>query len=79
MKMRLMLVAAALLMTTACGYRGGLERPPPIWGEDRAEYDAQQKAKAEQAQKDAEAKAARQQQQTVTLPPPAQPTPPRPQ
>jgi predicted small lipoprotein YifL len=30
----LFLVMAALALT-ACGVRGSLERPPPVWGEDQ--------------------------------------------
>jgi len=28
------LAALAALVLSGCGVRGGLERPPPIWGED---------------------------------------------
>lgn len=47
----IVLVAVVALMTTACGYRGGLERPAPLWGPERAKWEAEQKAKAEAEEK----------------------------
>ncbi len=37
----LVLVALSALAVTACGLRGSLERPPPLWGEpaETAETD----------------------------------------
>jgi predicted small lipoprotein YifL len=36
--------ALALLMAlVACGIKDDLDRPPPLWGEARAEYEARQR------------------------------------
>ena len=56
----------------ACGLRGGLETPPPQFGDARRQYDAELKAKADAAEK---AKAA-QERQTVTIPAPSSPNQP---
>ena len=45
---------------TACGLKGGLEQPPPIWGDARTKYEADQKAKAEAAEKAQKAQEAQQ-------------------
>jgi hypothetical protein len=84
-------VAATLVFLGACGLRGGLERPVPMWGnppnegplDPRSIKEAEAKAKAEKERKAAEDAAARQQQQQqlqqqVTPPTPTPtPTPPR--
>lgn len=41
---RLLLAACALSLLAGCGLRGGLDRPPPLWGEDRAAYERDQEA-----------------------------------
>jgi predicted small lipoprotein YifL len=46
------IVLAALTLTSACGISGPLEKAPPMWGADRAAYEA------ELAKKEAERKAA---------------------
>jgi predicted small lipoprotein YifL len=48
-KSLLRLAAATLALATlvGCGLKGGLERPPPQFGEARRTYEAEQKAKAE--------------------------------
>jgi predicted small lipoprotein YifL len=54
--------AAALLMLCAlgaCGLKGGLERPPPQFGDARRAYEAEVRAKAEAAEKAAKEKAER--------------------
>jgi predicted small lipoprotein YifL len=51
MIMRMMCAGLALLAMSACGYRGGLERPGPMWGEERAQWEAEQKAKKEAEEK----------------------------
>jgi predicted small lipoprotein YifL len=43
-----LLIATAALALGACGKRGTLERPPPLWGKAHAEEDG--KAKADNAQ-----------------------------
>ena len=50
MTSRLLLLAlAAAAGLSACGRRGDLEQPPPLFGERaRAEYEAQQRARAQQ-------------------------------
>lgn len=45
-------IIASLALTSACGISGPLEKAPPLWGADRAAYEA------EQAKKEAERKAA---------------------
>jgi predicted small lipoprotein YifL len=46
------LIIASIALTSACGISGPLEKAPPMWGADRAAYEA------EQAKKEAELKAA---------------------
>jgi hypothetical protein len=61
--------ALAVAMLSACGLRGGLERPVPLWGnppnegllDPRTIKAAEEKAKAEAERKAAEEEAARQQ------------------
>jgi predicted small lipoprotein YifL len=48
----LALAGLSLLMLTACGYREDLQRPPPMWGDARAQHDreeAERRAREEQA------------------------------
>jgi predicted small lipoprotein YifL len=52
MTFRTCLLLAALAFTSACGISGPLEKAAPIWGADRATYEA------ELAKKEAERKAA---------------------
>lgn len=51
MKARLLLVATLIApLLSACGLQKDLDRPPPLWGEERAKYNAEQarlKAEAE--------------------------------
>lgn len=73
-------LAAAALALSACGMRGDLERPVPLWGnppnegpnDPRTIKAAEEAAKAEKARQDADREAARAAQQ------PAQPAPPTP-
>ncbi|MBL8557749.1 MAG: hypothetical protein JNM47_03460 [Hyphomonadaceae bacterium] len=70
--LRLSVAALALVALVGCGLKGGLERPPPQFGEARAAYEAEQKAKAEaaaaeQAKKEREAK----ERQRMTIPAPS--------
>jgi predicted small lipoprotein YifL len=80
-----MVALAALPALTACGLRGGLERPEPLWGNppiegpndprvlrQEAERKAAEAKQKEDARKAAEAAAA------ATTPAPATPSPPRP-
>lgn len=82
----MMRIAPAILAATflaACGLRGDLERPVPLWGnppnegplDPRTIKAAEEAAKAEAARKAAEEEAARQQQQQQTTP--ATPTTPQ--
>lgn len=72
--MRIVLAILAASALTACGLRGGLERPVPLWGnppnegplDPRTIKAAEEKAKAEAERKKAEEDAARQQQQQTT-------------
>jgi predicted small lipoprotein YifL len=47
---RLLLVGAALVLVAGCGLKGGLEQPPPMWGDSRTEYLREQEAQAQQAE-----------------------------
>ena len=49
MKLRFALACAALSLLSACGIKGPLETAPPMWGPDRAAYEADQAKKAEEA------------------------------
>ena len=64
-----LLVAIAAL--SACGLKGGLDRPPPQFGDAHRKYEADQRAAAEEKAKKAKAR------QTVTIPttPTASPLP----
>lgn len=63
---RIAIAVLALSSLVACGLKGGLEKPPPMWGEARAQYEADQRARAEAAAKEkAEKEKAR---QTTTVP-----------
>ncbi len=74
-------VLIALVATLgACGLKGGLEKPPPQFGEARRQYDAEQQARIDAAEKAKQEK----QRQTVIIPAPSSPnqppvTPPPPQ
>ena len=41
------LAAATLMALSACGYREGLERPAPMWGEAREQYEREEAARRE--------------------------------
>jgi len=67
--------ALLLILATlgACGLKGGLEKPPPQFGEAHRRYEAEQQAKIDAAEKAKQEKA----RQTVTIPTaPATPTTP---
>jgi predicted small lipoprotein YifL len=49
MKTRLTLACIALCLLSACGIKGPIETAPPMWGPDRAAYEAEQAKKAEEA------------------------------
>lgn len=49
---RILLAACALSLLAACGLRGDLERPAPMWGETRERYE--QDATAARAEAEAE-------------------------
>jgi predicted small lipoprotein YifL len=70
----------ALATLAACGLKGGLERPPPEFGEARRAYEAETRAKAEAAaQKAKEDEEKQKQRQTTTIPVgPASPVSPPP-
>lgn len=68
------LIGAAALLA-ACGVRGPLTPAAPLFGEDRARWEAEQTAKAAEAEK-AKAEAAEGERQTLEIPvtpPPVQP------
>lgn len=69
--------AALLALTTlaACGLKGGLETPPPAWGEARRAYEADLRAKAEAAEK-AKADEKAKERPTITLPQTSPTSPP---
>lgn len=35
MKKAVLIALAATALVSACGHRGSLQRPPPLWGEDQ--------------------------------------------
>ncbi len=45
MTARLLLLVCAAAALTACGKRGSLERPPPLFGEARQQWEAEQAAR----------------------------------
>lgn len=49
MKIRFALVCVTLCLLSACGIKGPLETAPPMWGPDRAAYEADQAKKVEEA------------------------------
>ncbi|GIU66318.1 lipoprotein [Candidatus Phycosocius spiralis] len=49
MKAKLSQSFALLALVSACGTKGPLAKAPPMWGPDRAAYDAQQAEKAAEA------------------------------
>lgn len=58
----------ALTLLAGCGVRGGLERPAPMWGEERDRYLQQQAA--EQAEEEArESREAAEARQVTPAPP----------
>ena len=48
------LLIAAGAGLAGCGYRGDLQRPPPMWGEERQQHEEQERA-AEEAEQPAPA------------------------
>jgi len=44
-----LLAAAAAFALSGCGKQGDLERPAPLWGAKRAQYEAEQRAAAARA------------------------------
>jgi predicted small lipoprotein YifL len=54
MTLKICLVLASLVVTSACGISGPLEKAPPMWGADRVAYEAEL-AKKEEERKAAEA------------------------
>ena len=67
MNVKTSLLAISLVLTSACGISGPLETAPPLWGTDRAVYEAEQaKLKAEREA----AEAARAAQNPVSAPAP---------
>lgn len=63
---RLCAVLALAVALSGCGLRGSLEKPPPMFGEARRQYEAEQRQKVEAAEKERlEKEKAR---QTVTIP-----------
>ena len=63
-----LLAGAAALALAGCGKQGDLERPAPLWGAKRAQYEAEQRAAAAKAREAGNA--------TAGQPGPDQPAPP---
>lgn len=59
---RTLALLVAVTTLSACGYKAGLERPPPRFGEAHRKYEADQRAAAEEKAKKEKAR------QTVTIP-----------
>lgn len=53
------LVLASLTFASACGISGPLEKAPPLWGADRAAYEAEQAKKEQERKAEEAARAAR--------------------
>jgi hypothetical protein len=81
-------ILAAVASLSACGLRGGLERPGPMWGnppnegplDPRSIKAAEEKAKAEKARieaEEAEERRREQEQLQQQVTPPATPTTPQ--
>jgi len=78
-------ILAAVASLSACGLRGGLERPVPLWGnppnegplDPRSIKEAEEKAKAEKARIEAEERRREQEQLQQQVTPPATPTTPQ--
>ena len=84
-------ILAAVASLSACGLRGGLERPVPLWGnppnegplDPRSIKEAEEKAKAEKARieaeeaEEAEERRREQEQLQQQVTPPATPTTPQ--
>jgi predicted small lipoprotein YifL len=73
MTVKTCLILASLAFISACGISGGLEKAPPLWGDDRVAYEAEQ-AKIDQERKAKEAqRAARNQSSTPAQEPASAP------
>lgn len=81
-------ILAAVASLSACGLRGGLERPVPLWGnppnegplDPRSIKEAEEKAKAEKARiaaEETEERRREQEQLQQQVTPPATPTTPQ--
>ncbi len=70
MKFRFALTCAALSLLSACGVSGSLETAPPMWGPDRAAYEAE---KAKKAAEEKAKKAAEEAEKAVTTSPSSSP------
>jgi predicted small lipoprotein YifL len=77
MKVHTAVALAALLALGACGLKGGLEKPPPQFGDARRQYEAELRAKAEAAEKEKAAKDAERQTVTVPVQTPTSPVSPK--
>lgn len=42
---KLILAGLAAALLAGCGVQGNLERPPPLWGDARERYEAEQAAR----------------------------------
>lgn len=67
----------ALATLAACGLKGGLEKPPPQFGEARRAYEAEQRARAEAAAKEQEEKEKERQKAVIPVQPPSSPVSPK--
>jgi hypothetical protein len=72
---RPLLTLLALSLLAGCGIRGGLERPPPMWGDERQRYEDEQARAAEEAARQAREEEQRRQ-VTPTAPEPSAAQPP---
>lgn len=70
--LRLAAATLALAALVSCGLKGGLERPPPQFGEARRTYEAEQKVKAENdAAEKVKKEREQKERQTMTIPAPS--------
>jgi predicted small lipoprotein YifL len=65
---RLVIALLSVVALAGCGLRGGLERAPPMFGAEKARYEAEQRRKADEEAAAKTAQAEQSGRQTVEIP-----------